>query len=234
MKSLPTAAMSSIVLLLAACGPRQPSAETPQPAPAQPTAPAPQEPAPATVESSRWRCGELLLTAAFPEQRAELAFSGRKLTLPIARSGSGARYADDSGNEFWTKGDQGTLTLAGEEKRDCASTTDVSPWEEARSRGVVLRAVGQEPGWWAEVGAGDSPPLHAELDYGERKIDVAKTQGISSTHGFGGQLDDGTAVVLRTWQEPCSDAMSGERFEHRVELAVGDRVYKGCGAYLDR
>ena len=230
MKSALTVALSASLLAVAACGPReQPSAAAPPP---QPSAPAPQAPAP-VAQPSRWRCAELLLSATYAGERVELFFSGRKLGLPIARSGSGARYADAQGNEFWTKGGQGTLALAGEEKRDCETTPDASPWEAAKARGIVFRGIGQEPGWWVEIGSGDSPPLHAELDYGERKIDIAKTQGISSTHGYGGLLEDGTAVVMRTWPEPCSDAMSGERFENRVELSLGGKIYRGCGAYLD-
>lgn len=230
MKVATSVALLPALVLISACGPREQ-------APAAAVAPAPQstappEPAPA-AEPSRWRCGELLVSANYANERAELFFSGRTLALPLAKSASGARYADESGNEFWTKGDEGTLALAGEDKRECAATQDVSPWEAAKTRGAIFRGIGQEPGWWVEIGSGDSPPLHAELDYGERKIDVAKTQGISSTHGYGGQLDDGTAVVLRTWQEACSDAMSGERFGQRAELTVGDKTYRGCGAYLD-
>lgn len=229
MKAAPIFALSPALLLLFACTPRE------QP-PAAPAAPAPQPtttPKPAAnAEPTRWRCGGLLASAAYADERAELFFSGRKLVLPIVPSASGARYADERGNEFWTKGDEGTLALTGEEKRDCTITQDVSPWEAAKARGAVFRGIGQEPGWWVEIGGGDSPPLHAELDYGERKLDVAKTQGISSTHGYGGHLDDGTAVVLRTWPEPCSDAMSGERFDNRAELTVGDKTYRGCGAYL--
>ena len=224
-----------VTLLFSACGAgKQPTATPPAaephtPAPA--TAPAP---APPVAAPTRWRCNELLVSAVFPEQRAELSFSGRKLQLPIAQSGSGARYADGKGNELWNKGDAATLALAGEEKRDCTVTQDVSPWENARTRGIVFRAIGQEPGWWVEIGSGDSPPLHAELDYGERKIVVARSMGTSSTPGYGGKTDDGITVVLRTKSESCSDAMSGERFDTSAELTVGDKVYEGCGAYLDR
>ncbi len=230
MKAAHFLALSSVLPVLCACGPQEQPAPVSGPIATAPSA-TPAEPMP-VAKPDRWRCDELLLSATYADERTELFLSGRKLTLPLAESASGARYADDGGNEFWTKGGEGTLTLAGEEKRDCATTQDVSPWEAAKARGAVFRGIGQEPGWWVEIGPGDSPPLHAELDYGERKIDVAKTTGISSTRGYGGQLDDGTAVVLHTWQEPCSDAMSGERLEQRAELTVGDKTYRGCGAYL--
>jgi len=112
-----------------------------------------------------------------------------------------------------------------------AATND--PWAQARARGVGFRAVGNEPGWFVEVGRGDAPPLHATLDYGERKIEVLRTVSLSSTHGFGGKTSDGTDVMLRIKREPCSDGMSGQAFEASAELKVGDSSYRGCGAYLD-
>ncbi|WP_374317983.1 MliC family protein [Pseudoxanthomonas kaohsiungensis] len=51
-----------------------------------------------------------------------LAIGDRVLTLPLAVSGSGARYADAEGNELWTKGmEDGRLTLAGEPPRTCVA-----------------------------------------------------------------------------------------------------------------
>ena len=53
---------------------------------------------------------------------AVLAIGDRVLTLPLAVSGSGARYADAEGNELWTKGmEDGRLTLAGEPPRTCVA-----------------------------------------------------------------------------------------------------------------
>lgn len=100
------------------------------------------------------------------------------------------------------------------------------------ARGIAFTAIGQEPGWRVEIGHGDSPSLHAELDYGQRTIDILRTQGISTTPGFGGKMADGTDVVLRMRREPCRDAMSGEPFEASASLTVGAKAYEGCGAWL--
>src|SRR5262249_61732913 len=66
-------------------------------------------------------CGEHSVTAPFHgDTDAELAFSGRTMTLPHVTPASGAKYADDKGNEFWSKGPtEATLTLAGEDPRTC-------------------------------------------------------------------------------------------------------------------
>ncbi|WP_242107927.1 YbaY family lipoprotein [Luteimonas aquatica] len=106
-------------------------------------------------------------------------------------------------------------------------------WDDARRRGIAFRAVGNEPGWWVEVSDADPPVLRAELDYGERKLEVPRAMGISSTFGFGGKAADGTDVLLRIYREPCEDDMSGEAFDARAELTVGGKQYRGCGSWLD-
>ncbi|MBF6024660.1 YbaY family lipoprotein [Lysobacter niastensis] len=75
----------------------------------------------AAANVTHWSCGDLHVGATFDNaaDRVVLAFAGRSLPLLHAMAASGARYADGSGNEFWTKGDAGVLTLAGEKKRDC-------------------------------------------------------------------------------------------------------------------
>jgi uncharacterized membrane protein len=232
-------------VLLAACQPATPAGPGPAAAGPEPVAsPAassggkaavvaspPSQSPPADV-AMHWQCGELRVDTDAAGESLRLRFSGRSLTLPHVESLTGARHADDAGNEFMRQGDGAILILAGEEQRDCTGSDRASPWTEAAARGIVFRAVGSEPGWLVEVGSGDDPPLHAVLDYGERTLDIARATGISSTPGYGGKLADGTDVVLRTKREPCRDGMSGEAFETSAELTVGGKAYRGCGAYL--
>ena len=107
-----------------------------------------------------------------------------------------------------------------------------SPWEEAKARGIVFRGVGNEPGWFVEVGQGNAPTMRATLDYGERKVEVTGATPLSSTYGYGGKAADGTLVVLRIKREACSDGMSDERYPASAELKVGEQAYRGCGRFL--
>ena len=177
-----------------------------------------------------WQCGDLRVASRFEPSPAtvQLWWSGRSTTLPQALAASGARYADE-GREFWTKGDTARLTLAGDEARECTRSDVASPWYEAAERDIAFRAVGNEPGWWVEVGSGATPTIRAELDYGERSVEAT---GRVTDDGFAGEAADGSAVALSIRREPCSDGMSGEAFEAAAELRVGDRTYRGCGAYL--
>lgn len=108
---------------------------------------------------------------------------------------------------------------------------DASPWEQAKARGIGFRAVGNEPGWLVEVGSGKTPALHAELDYGQRVLDVRHVQ--TTARGFRGNATDGTRITLDIERVPCRDDMSGQPFPAKATLQVGDKSYSGCGVFLD-
>lgn len=229
--------LTTVALLLAACQPDDRAAQAPTPTTGKPTTAQPPvaKPDGARVETTHWQCGDLRIATRFNDETLgaiTLMFSGRRLVLRDATAASGARFADDAGNEFWSRGGNVTLTLAGKDKTSCTKTKQPSPWNEAEARGVAYRAVGNEPGWFAEVSGADST-LRATLDYGERKIEVARTQELAGDDvGFEGKTADGTAVVLRIEPKPCADGMSGEEFEATAQLEVADKTYRGCAAFL--
>ena len=123
MRGLSVMSMLGALLALGAC---QRSSEPVTPAAS--AAPVASAPAGAVVLPPRsYQCGDLAVTATFDGVGAvDLGFSGGPLTLPQVESGSGARYADSQGNEFWSKGDEATFTLAGQEKRTCRPGAPVS------------------------------------------------------------------------------------------------------------
>ena len=182
---------------------------------------------------TNWQCGDLRVGATFDNvaQKVTLSYGGRSRSLPLATSASGARYADDIGNEFWTKGDSGTLTLDGD-KHECTRTNLASPWDDARSRGVAFRAVGNEPGWLVEVGRGEAPALHAQLDFGSRNVDIASVQSRPKGDGWTGKTANGTQVELIAERKPCQDD-AGIGFDVTAQLRAGGKTYTGCGAFLD-
>lgn len=175
-----------------------------------------------------WECGDLGVMSRYGASDVRLSANARTWTLPLARSASGARYADASGNEFWTKSASGRLTIDGEATRDCVQAREPSPWNAAALRGVSFRAVGNEPGWWVEVAPGEAPRVRAVLDYGERELSLDMG---SNAGGFVGEWT-GEPVRLAIERTACVDGMSGQRFEARAELQVGTRRYAGCGGWL--
>lgn len=186
-------------------------------------------PARPTAAIAHWECGELGVMSRFDNaaRRVTLSYNGFSRVIPLARSASGARYADAAGDTFWTKGSTGTLRLAPDAPRDCVQAAQASPWNAALLRGVAFRAVGSEPGWSAEV-SGAPPTLDAMLDYGERHV-TAPLRAVPD--GYEGR-GDGDPIRLRITHATCHDGMSGQAFEATVVLEVARKAYRGCGADL--
>jgi len=100
---------------------------------------------------------------------------------------------------------------------------------ETTARSSTFRAQGNEPGWMAEVELGDKPSMHAEVDYGQTRFEIANA--IENQTGWSGTAADGTQVALRFERVECIDNMSGEKFEARAVLAALGKEYGGCGRF---
>lgn len=104
-----------------------------------------------------------------------------------------------------------------------------TPADLAGSTAESFRAVGNEPGWLAQVDSGKETVLHVEIDYGQTRHDVtAPTQGAD---GWAGTTADGTPVKLSVQRVPCQDGMSGKQFQAKAMLTVGTRQLHGCGNF---
>lgn len=184
---------------------------------------------------THWQCGDLRVSSQIDARDggATLHISGRQLQLPLATPSVSGRHLDGEGNAFVLRGRAATLTLSGDDARECTATDQPSPWYDAAMRGIAFRAVGSEPGWFVELGMGKAPTLRATLDYGERTIEAANMQARPGDGDpeFNG-TSDGAAVVLWVHREACADGMSGEQFDARATLQVGASRYEGCGAFL--
>ena len=217
-----------LAALLTAC---KPAAEpTPVAAPVEPAV----APVAEVLPPVTFQCGDERITANFDNTAGNVTLSigGEALTLPQAVAASGARYADEQGNEFWNKGTNATLTRTGKPAVECAETALTSPWDDAKARGVAFRGIGQEPGWFVEVDQGEAPALRATLDNGSREVQVVQAQALPDNAGFSGKTADGVVVELQIKRESCTDAMSGEAFAASAQLKVGDQAYAGCGRFL--
>lgn len=228
---LPAAALAAA---LVACQPSAPPA--PEAAPQDENA-APEIAAGlAPGERINFQCNELALGATFDDtgETVRLSYSGQRLELPLAVSASGARYADEAGNEFWGRGqDEASLTLAGEERRQCTRSDRPSPWDTAADNGIIFRAIGQEPAWLVEIEEGEDDQgasLSAHLDHGQRLLEATDLQ--REDDAWSGQATDGTAITLTVEERECADIMSGERFRAGASLVVNGDEYQGCGAWL--
>jgi uncharacterized lipoprotein YbaY/uncharacterized membrane protein/membrane-bound inhibitor of C-type lysozyme len=155
------------------------------------------------------------------------SLGGTYHVLSIEESASGARYVEGD-LEFWNKGNLATFDIAGRRFVDCRSNPAKVPWADAARRGVIFRALGNEPSWYVEV---DEDRFAVVTELGTQRVEVpyaeAVVEGTSTT--YRGQ---DSPVTLRIERRPCNDTMSGEAFEAGATVILEDRVLNGCGRFL--
>lgn len=191
--------------------------------------PGPETHAPAVPGTAMYQCGDVRVEARSDHGYLRLMLPDRDLDLQWHPDRSA--YIADDGSVFRPHADGAQLHVAGAEPVECSVTTARSPWVVARERGVRYRAIGQEPGWVVEVDAGGAPSMRVVLDYGQRTLEVSTSRVLEMPEGFQGRADQ-KSVRLHIFREACHDSMSGEAFDTRAELYVGDRLYSGCGRFL--
>lgn len=225
---------AALALALAGCQPQHPFPRSGTDSPADAARQGAGFPA---DERINFQCGELAVGAIFDNGSGtvRLTHSGQRLELPEAVAASGARYADDAGNEFWARGkEEAMLTLSGEERRECVRNDRPSPWDLAADSGVTFRGTGQEPGWLVELYDDAAGPggasLTAQLDYGQRLLEVNNLESTGDT--WHGAAADGARIELTVAEVECVDTMSGQRFRASATLVVDALQYQGCGAWL--
>lgn len=105
--------------------------------------------------------------------------------------------------------------------------------QDARTRGIDFRAIGQEPGWVVEVAEGGD--MTAVLDYGATSLMLPTPSAETAEDGtvtYDASTDT-DHLILRIKRKVCIDSMSGESHPSTVELLVNDKPYQGCGDWLD-
>jgi heat shock protein HslJ len=105
--------------------------------------------------------------------------------------------------------------------------------QDARTRGIDFRAIGQEPGWVVEVT--DGGQISALLDYGATSLLLPTPSAETAEDGtvIYDASTDTDHLTMRIKRRVCIDSMSGESHPSTVELLVNDKPYQGCGDWLD-
>ena len=105
--------------------------------------------------------------------------------------------------------------------------------QDARTRGIDFRAIGQEPGWVVELT--DGGEITAVLDYGATSLALPTPSSETAEDGtvVYDASTDTDHLILRIKRKICIDSMSGESHPSTVELLVNDKPYQGCGDWLD-
>jgi uncharacterized membrane protein len=150
------------------------------------------------------RGGGLHLLAGF--ERHEL------VAVPAA---SGARFEKpgDPGTSFWSRGERGTLVLAGTELPECAPKGPFS-------------AGGNEPFWRVRV---DAETLLLDR-LGEPPLTAPKPQAAIAEGALTWTAEaSGRPIAVRIRPEICRDSMTGMPYPARVAVSFDGRTLEGCG-----
>jgi putative lipoprotein len=231
-----------VVCSLAACQ-RQPPTEPAIAAPAPATDPAPTAAPVAAADDELptgvlrayvWECADgqtLVMRNLFREKAVAIDFHDGTRRLDQVISGSGAKYAD-AAVTFWTKGSTATLERQGTAPVQCEERRAFSLREDARARGVVYRALGNEPGWVLEVGPASR--MSWTTNWGQDRFDFEQAQVTTAPDGailYTAQQGD-VSIRASIKAERCVD--DGEvEFDHVVTVESGGRTLRGCGTRLN-
>lgn len=190
----------------------------------------PAEPLPAALNVRGWHCadGSSVLSRGL-ERAVELRDGAAVLTLRQVAAASGARY-EDGRRLFWNRGDSALLSRDGSPPLECRENRRLSLYEDARSRGVRLRAQGNEPGWVLEIGPGAGALL--DNRYGRSRLAFERLTPLPGG-GYEG-VSGGIRMRVEIRDERCIDDMSGEAFAVAVRLRLGEETRRGCGERLRR
>jgi membrane-bound inhibitor of C-type lysozyme/uncharacterized membrane protein len=245
-----TAAMASWVVAaavtLAGCGrsdpPAPPPRETAAATPAAETAAPPDlteamarsEPAGSySFEAYAYVCNGLEIVVRPGKEELTLILPDRTVTLPQVVAASGARYEDGS-TGFWGKGINTALLTLDDEDISCMLDRRETPWADARARGALFRAVGQEPGWQLEI---HPDRLVMVYQFGERRAATPNPGALTDPGAEGVRRWDATTeahvLSITVHDQECADTMSGELFPASVRVVLDGTEFVGCGRNLE-
>ena len=214
------------------------AADSKQAAPAPATAPA-ATPAmdefPAGVlRAYVWHCADgqtLLMRNLVREKAVAIDFHDGTRRLDQTVSASGARYAD-SVVVFWTKGGTATLERQGAPPVQCEERRADSLREDARARGVVYRALGNEPGWVLEVGPAGR--LSWTTNFGQDRFDFDQAEVATGPDGATVYTARQGDVSIRASIKAGRCVDDGDvEFDHVVTVESGGQTLRGCGTRLN-
>jgi uncharacterized membrane protein len=149
-----------------------------------------------------------------------------------AFSGSDVYYRPHNPSDL-APGQTAEITIRGVRHENCKNNPRAAVWEAAKLRGVDYRALGQEPAWQLEISADEGFLLiteyganRVEFPYSEPEVNQAQR-----TTRYASQLGD-NSINITIKGEACSDSMSGEIFNSRVDVGWQGKTLFGCGRAL--
>ncbi len=179
--------------------------------------------------------GEMTFTVRFKDDLAELFFKDQTIVLPETVAAGDKQYTDGT-STLSLHETEASLSLQNGQTYLCQESKARAVWEEAKLRGAVFRATGNEPGWVMEIM--NSGEIILITSYGaERRTlqtplrstepDRNLTLYKSSNHG--------QDIAIEIFAEPCQDTMNGDALPATVSITISGNsahTFRGCGRQL--
>lgn len=159
--------------------------------------------------------------------RAQLLFGAREFSLQRTVSVSGEKYQDKR-TLYWNRGDVAQFEVDGKLFLNCIGDEISTPRRLARRNGVLIRAVGQEPGWIVEISTSGTLVI---TDYGQNRqvLPAPAVAQVPDDESVRYQINDQPQrIELVVLKETCQDSMSGEAYPAQASLIIGDQYFNGC------
>jgi putative lipoprotein len=212
----------------------KPAATVPEVPPASAVSPATDEVPAGVLRAYVWQCADgqtLVMRNLFREKAIAIDFHDGTRRLDQTVSASGARYADGM-VVFWTKGSAATLERQGAPPVQCEERRADSLREDARARGVVYRALGNEPGWILEIGPADR--LSWTTNFGQDRHDFEQTKASTAPDGASVYTAHSDSVTITAVIKAgrCVDD-GGVEFDRVAMVESAGQTYRGCGTRLN-
>ncbi len=167
-------------------------------------------------------CGSRTIKTQFSRQYLQLQLNDDVYHLQQVASASGSQYQSKCGQvEFWNKGTQAHLTMAGFEWPTC---TRVS---EGTLALFPFQAQGNEPGWRLTA---HFDQVKLDWNYGQQHL-LMPYPLLDLTHsGFVlHSKADSRLLRVNVLNSLCRDSMSGRPYPQHVKVLFGDLHLSGCG-----
>jgi len=152
------------------------------------------------------------------------------MSLERVVSASGEKY-EKEGTVFWSHGYEAMLDTPSNTYKECANNRFKAVWEDAKLRGNSFRAIGNEPGWYLEIGEGENKSLLV-TDYGKEKYELSLPKPFTSQDTSVTRYRISGFIDILIEDSRCTDSMTGHRYESSVRIKIDGKTYRGCGKSL--
>ena len=171
-------------------------------------------------------------TARIEDEKVWLFLPYKTINLPHVPAASGVKFSDGT-SLFWSKGNEAILEVDSVSYPACINNRAKAIWEHAKLNGVDFRAIGNEPGWVLTITEGNK--VMFKSNYGQTINEFTTSTPITNqttrtTRYQASEKENTILIILKGI--PCSDTMSGEKFEATVSITLNYKKFNGCGKSL--